>query len=377
MRKGIAVLLVVIMVVCLGIWAINGLSGGSVPTAGEDFSDRAPWRQNINGYRANQVCFKLEPGYHFDSVDWLGREELLIVAVKDWGSSSGAGEYRKIYAYNILDDRRTLLFEGEFSGNPGGSRVVLPQSGQAGLQALDRFLLFNLQKGCVLKTSYFPSGALEAEVSSDGRRLVYLTPEGLFQADVEAHEPQLLADVHKALDVVNPLPVRPHWSDDGQSIAYVTRVGDEARINIITTGDGKLEQHAIPGGDEFDLCWLSDNQRLLVVSGDRESHQADLTVIPARGGGQETTRENGTLTIQDVFGDMVLYTRTAPATDRVDAVMYNSATGQGLAITPEFSDLHSARFSPTGRFIAFLARNSGEPVLYITYEEINQEGVRQ
>lgn len=377
MRKGVAFLLVVLIVVCLGIWVFHGIFSGSVPTAGEGVADPAPWRQNTNGYRSNQVFFDLEPGYHFDSVDWLGREELLIVAVKDWGSSSGAGEYRKVYAYNILDDRRTLLFEGEFGKNPGGSRVVLPRSGQAGLQAGDRLLLFDLQKGCLQKNLPFPSGALEAEVSGDGRSLVYLTSEGLFRADLDDHEPQLLADVQKALDVVNPLPVRPHWSDDNQRIAYVTRLGDEARVNIITTGDGKLEQHAIPGGDEFDLLWLPDNGRLLVASGNRENRQADLTVIFTPGGGQESTREDGTIALQEAFGDMALYSCTNRETDRVGLVLFNCATGQGQALTPQFSDVLSARFSPTGRFIAFLARNGGDPELYITYKDTNPEGVRQ
>ncbi len=142
--------------------------------------------------------------------------------------------------------------------------------------------------------------------SHDGKNLAFVRGGDLWIRDMESGSTKkLIAPAHAG---GNRSPV---WSPDGKRIAFLTGKSGYSQVGIVTTETGRVTPITYSQNDHSDVAWSPDGSTLTFVRSDETGMSCQVVVTPAAG------------------GEMTVLTR-----------------GKGLRQSP--------RFSPDGRFVAYI-----------------------
>lgn len=166
-----------------------------------------------------------------------------------------------------------------------------------------------------------PQGALPAEVSGQG---VDLSPDGssvaMSRVDQSGNEDVWLTDIERKsstrLSFSKARDVSPVWSPDANRVAFVEMGGGQPKIYIVDAHDAGNKQNIRISADSPE-SWSPDGKSLLVGS------NGGLSLIPVTG-----------------------------TDEPIKAGSANGSSSEG-------------RFSPDGRFIAFVSDQSGRQEVYV------------
>jgi TolB protein len=185
--------------------------------------------------------------------------------------------------------------------------------------------------------------------SSDGRRIAYQSPLGIFVAHVDGAGRRQLTRTDPKSGVFDGDPA---WSPDGRWIAFA-HIG-QARSTIVLIRPDGSGRHTLTKGDV--PSWSPDGRRLAFQTGGVGA--IHVFVIGRDGSGRrQVTRSNGsdTLPAWSPDGRRIVFVRELPERPRVAQLFVADPSGRAppQAVTDGIWYDTTPGWSPDGRWIVF------------------------
>lgn len=318
-------------------------------------------------YEVKKVEFFIS-GFKPIQVKWLDDENIAVHLVED----PQTNRVERTYVYNLKNKHHNLIFEGTFLGDGDWSmKVKQLLDGNFLLEGSKRALEIEKESFQLKEIISYPEGAYEGAISHNRRQLLYNKEEGLYLHALNSSSSQDTA-LYKYDDEKEIRPIEPRWSFDDKKIAYTLFHRKDLSLNEIIIFDPvNKKQKAYNVGKAAAGWWFQDNIRFVVYTSS-PWHPPVITVIDTDKDQAQEYEKTGEISIDSPpYGDQILYLhmdseiKNGYFMDRI--VNFNVATNKDDVVTPDFLNIRSASFSPSGNEVLFIANiNPGEPLsIYI------------
>jgi Tol biopolymer transport system component len=206
------------------------------------------------------------------------------------------------------------------------------------------------------------SGAAQYDLSSRGS-LVYLTAAGRKVSGVLASFDG--SAVRQISQDAKPI-YSPRVSPDGRFIAVRFSLANDD-IFIYDVARDAYTRLTFEPGDEWDPVWSPDGRKIYYAWSPSHGDQR-LVTRPADGSGEPRVLAKDTLPIipGSISADgKWLVARTATPETKGDITLFSLVDGARRELVKTPFDEYQPRFSPDGRWIAYVSEESGTPQVYI------------
>ncbi|MFZ2539107.1 MAG: hypothetical protein WAX04_09430, partial [Oscillospiraceae bacterium] len=208
MKKRVVCSVLVLITIC--IWILSKELQHSASNY-KTSKGQANYSEIINKYITDKIPFQLDTGFDIESIHWLGEDSLLVILEKLDDSDGSVRELKRLYVYNIPNNTKRLLYNGEFQGDSDSNQIKKAGKGNIGLEVIDRLFVFNISSMKLVDEIKFPVDTLEVNVSSDCRSLVFKTIEGIYLSDIKNNNPKLIEKISVGSEGY-PIPSSPRWA---------------------------------------------------------------------------------------------------------------------------------------------------------------------
>lgn len=313
-----------------------------------------------NEKKINQIKFQFDKGFCPESVHWIDENNLLIVLQNT--NNSNSFNQKKIYTFSLNNASKKMIYEGEFSGDSSINKIIKLENGNIGFRSGDALLIFDADSIELLEEIHYDDLYLP-EVSSDGKKLVYGTPDGVFISNITKSDSSLLLKTSEN-DFISP---KLSLNND-ILYAYNSLVNDTVKINVYNINNNKNSEYNT-NNNSMDISsefgngyWFPDNQHILLNLIHIEEDQHDiLCIININTGLIKNIKIGKSIAVQDLFNDSILYVNNSGiGNDKLSLLNHNTEEVQ--EITPKFLEISSSRFSPSGKQIVFIGRQKNNDV---------------
>jgi len=209
------------------------------------------------------------------------------------------------------------------------------------------------------------------ELLSDGKRIVYKYPEGIFLSQVN--------DPNKAITIEekkqNHLEIFEPKVSLEDKILYTTISANNAEVNIFDADTNetkiiKMFKEETTVAREYGInYWFPNNKRILVHFGiPSETLSSIVSIVNLEGDVSKEIKFVNYITILDLMNNNILLSDNG-ANNKV-LKLYTIDNGKETQITPPYLDITCSKFSKNGDSIAFIGiqENLGQG-LYITKQD--------
>lgn len=269
----------------------------------------------------------------------------------------------RVYIYNLETKNKSLVFEGKFLGNNWIAKFKQTNLGnfliEGSISALeiekDTFKL----KGLIP----FPQGTYEEDSSHDQSQVLYNNEGGLYLHTLNSPSSQDTLIYKRDTRENQPVPTKPLWSFDDKKISYFLYNHANQALNQVLILDpisGKQKSFTVSNLESG--WWFDDSKRFVTFStGAVIGLIPKITVIDT---GNDEVHEYPTTGDVEMdsspFGDQVLYLHKDQGEvekgkfNLERLVVLNVATNTSEKVTPDFLNISSYSFSPSGSEIMFI-----------------------
>ncbi|MBS3975821.1 MAG: hypothetical protein KGZ75_03700 [Syntrophomonadaceae bacterium] len=279
---------------------------------------------------------------------------------------------QRVYAYDLENKKQTFIFEGKF---PFDFNVRLKKlaNGDFLLQGSVMALEIESQTFKLKRIFHYPDGAYAADVSRCQEQILYIKEEdGLYLRTIASSKDIKLYSVEDE----RIRPAMPQWSDDEKTINYLlVNIGSYSENKFVFLNPITGKQSSFKVNHAYLGWWFQDNKRFVTATpGASFGFVPKIKVIDIS--------SNQVLEFQPTdeveilcppHGDEILFEQKdldVPGSKfpLSKLMILNVLTNTTEIVTPEFLNLSSSVFSPSGNKIAFLANFISEKDLsiYIT-----------
>lgn len=303
----------------------------------------------FNNNFINKINFQFEQGYCPESVHWIDENNLLIVL-----QNIDSYSHKKIYTFSLNNISKRMIYEGEFSGNSANTKIFKLEKGNIVFRSSDALLIFNEDSMELLEEIHYDDN-YEPEVSFDGKKFIYGTPDGVFISDITKSDSSLLLKTSES-GFISP---KMSLNND---ILYAcdSFSEDTIKINVYNIDNKKNSVYNTFNNsrdidtDFGDGYWFPDNQHILLNLLHVNQDQNDiLCIIDINTKLVKNFKIGKSFATQDLFNDYILYVNNCGiGNDSLSLLNYN--TDKIEELTPKFLQTVSARFSPSGKQIVFI-----------------------
>jgi len=271
---------------------------------------------------------------------------------------------RKVYVYNLSNKQHTLIFEGEFENDISLKRLV---NGNFLLEGGNMALEIEKQSFKLKQIIPYPEGAYEADFSHSQTQMVYNKEEGLYLHTLNSSSSKD-TEVYKYDEDKGIVPSSPAWSFDDKNIGYILFNRFDLSLNEVGILDpiSKKQKSYIVGESAPNGWWFQDNMRFVTYC---SGIGIPIIKVIDTGNGQiQEYEKTGSIVIMcPPYGDQVLYvhidleSESKYSPERI--VNLNVATNTSDIVTPDFLNITSCDFSPSGNKVFFIANSNPEEKL--------------
>ncbi|WP_206812740.1 hypothetical protein [Paradesulfitobacterium ferrireducens] len=269
----------------------------------------------------------------------------------------------RVYIYNLETKNKSLVFEGKFLGNNWIANFKQTNLGnfliEGSISALeiekDTFKL----KGLIP----FPQGTYEEDSSHDQSQVLYNNEGGLYLHTLNSPSSQDTLIYKRDTRENQPVPTKPLWSFDDKKISYFLYNHANQALNQVLILDpisGKQKSFTVSNLESG--WWFDDSKRFVTFStGAVIGLIPKITVIDTGNDEVHEYQTTGDVEMDSSpFGDQVLYLHKDQGElekgkyppERL--VVLNVATNTSEIVTPDFLNIRSYAFSPSGNEIMFI-----------------------
>ena len=159
----------------------------------------------------------------------------------------------------------------------------------------------------------------EAELSPNGAKIVFVSDrsgsEELYVCNEDGSNLLQLTNFGSPQTPDRPRsPQRPHWSRDGQKIAFGATIGEYATIFVMQANGGLLRPLSNQASDNLNPSWSQDGEWIYFTS--NRSRQWQIWKMPSEGGPAiQVTRGGGFAALESADGKSIYYAKTASDPD--------------------------------------------------------------
>jgi len=310
----------------------------------------------INNYIVEKLSYPELEGYQLCYVDWLNEENLLVVT-QAYPRFTDSPDIRKIYSFNLIDRSIELICESDIEGDSWHFRLKRINNDSFLFQGTNKCLFFN--KHQVEKEIAYPDNAFEVDVSYDGNRIVYVTPEGMYVSKITGESP---IQLDKAIAMPESRPAEPKWSYDSKYVLYSTYAAkSEYKVNIINPEN--LTKQTYNSNDGMLGYWFRNNTSVVTFHegiDNGENITSQILIIDAIERKIIDLIKDGLVKIYcSPYKNKILY-HYIPCNIKDGIfelgrlVLWDYQQNTEEIITPYFIGIMSSNFSPSGDAICFL-----------------------
>lgn len=269
----------------------------------------------------------------------------------------------RVYIYNLETKNKSLVFEGKFLGNNWIAKFKQTNLGnfliEGSISALeiekDTFKL----KGLIP----FPQGTYEEDSSHDQSQVLYNNEGGLYLHTLNSPSSQDTLIYKRDTRENQPVPTKPLWSFDDKKISYFLYNHANQALNQVLILDpisGKQKSFTVSNLESG--WWFDDSKRFVTFStGAVIGLIPKITVIDTGNDEVHEYQTTGDVEMDSSpFGDQVLYLHKDQGEvekgkfNLERLVVLNVATNTSEKVTPDFLNISSYSFSPSGSEIMFI-----------------------
>lgn len=314
--------------------------------------------QLINGFVNKHIRISLEPEYNLESVNWIDENKLLLISEKNM-SGNDIHEYKKIYVFNISDNSKELIYNGEFFGDAYNTQIIKLENGNLGIRSFETFLIFDPSTFKLIKE--FKNINSDYQIFPDGNRICYMTPEGIYISEISNPKSFTIIDSYEY--IIGPKLLN-------NKVLYCKIFSNEAQLHTYNPSNKKKDQIKVLKDtvtldpETGNIFIFSNENRILVQIRIAEDQYKFINRIINLNNSTVTTVEGDNLSIEDVSGNQILFRdiNQDPQLNVLDV-----KTNQKLTITPSYRLIESAKFSPTQKSIVYIGipTDTNERMLFI------------
>jgi len=265
---------------------------------------------------------------------------------------------RKIYVYNLPNKHHTLIFEGEFKNDISLKKLI---NGNFLLEGSNMALEIEKQSFKLKDIISYPEGTFEEDISHGRTQIVYNREEGLYLRTLNSSSPKD-TELYKYVEEEDIVPASPAWSFDDKNIGYILFNRSDLNLNEVVVFDpiSEIQKSYIVGESAPYGWWFQDNKRYLTYSSGIGI--PTIKVIDTSSGEIQEYKETGSVVITcPPHGEQVLYinidleSESRYSLERI--VNLNVVTNAKDIVTPDFLNITSCDFSPSGSKVFFTANS--------------------
>ncbi|MBS3970131.1 MAG: hypothetical protein KGZ94_08460 [Clostridia bacterium] len=337
---------------------------------------KEPLIMETEKYTVDKVEFAIS-NFEPINVGWFDDENIAVVMTNHSLENPPSKLMERIYVYNLKNKHYTLIAEGEFFGYNWHINFKKLLDGN--------FLLEGSRMALEIESGPFnfkgnlpyPEGAYEGDISHNKTQLVYNKKEGLYLHTLNSTSSKD-AELYKYDDEEEIVPSSPAWSFDDKNIGYILFNRLDLSLNEVVILDPIIQKQKsyIVGESAPYGWWFQDNMRFVTYSSG--IGVPIIKVIDTSKDQVQEYEKTGSIVITcPPHGDQVLYIhidRGAESGYLMDRIVsFNVLTNTSDIVTPDFLNIRSSSFSPTGNQVLFIANsNPGEELsIYVARRKTN------
>ena len=226
------------------------------------------------------------------------------------------------------------------------------------------------KQGIVLREVWSEAGKIDGRISPDGRYFAFMASDGnLVVRDLEKHENRKLTE-NASWDDPLQFAASPVFSPDSQEVAYMWFCGDDGGELRITTLEGTSLKHKvlIKGRARFGISpldWSPDGKKILatqIESFDDGNRESSLVMVGGEDGEIKVLKSGR---LRDArfspSGRFVAYHSRASSEDRKDDIfLFDLRDGKERRLIQHPAVDHFAAWAPSGSRLLFLSDRRGD-----------------
>ncbi|MDI3480762.1 MAG: hypothetical protein PWQ97_417 [Tepidanaerobacteraceae bacterium] len=311
-------------------------------------------------------------------VKWFDEENIAVIMNNFTLETTSPDVIEKIYAYNLKNKHYALIFEGKFLGNNWDMKFKKLLNGNFLLEGNNMALEIEKQSFKLKKIIPYPEGSYEGDSSYSQTQIAYSKEEGLYLHTIGSPSSED-TELCKYDDSKKIRPTMPLWSYDDKILSYLLlHIENENQNEFVFVDPITKKQKSYIFGEATTLgWWFQDNIRFVACSaGESFGLVPIIKVINISNDQVQDFNTTGEIEIEcPPHGDQILYVQTDTESksgyypERI--VNFNVVTNTSDIVTPDFLNIASSNFSPSGNQVLFIANsNPGEELsLYVAQKK--------
>ncbi len=306
------------------------------------------------------------PDYRPICVKSLDDQNIAVVLKNESSGNIDPESKERVYVYNLISKKHSLIFEGKFLGYVWSARLKVTTLGSNLIEGNNSALEIDKEsfksKGLISKGSSF-----ESDLSHDLSRIIYHQEGGLYLGDSNSPSSKDTVlykyDRNKKQPVATRISTKPLWSFDDRSISYLLiNASDETANKVVFLDPITKKQKTFTVSNLVSGWWFNDNKRFVAyTTGAVIGEIPKITVIDTSNDQVQEYEKTGNIEIESPpYGDQVLYLQqdaTIPPNSSYPLgrlVAFNVVTNTSDIVTPDFLNITSSSFSASGKDIFFI-----------------------
>lgn len=358
-------------------------SVNSEPNTNKSISEGTPKKtrtMETEKYIVEKVEFDIPK---FEPIDVRGFDDENLIVIMDnytyhrLQEKPSSDVVERIYAYNLLSKQHSLIYEGNYVyGEEWKLKKLL--DGNFLLEGANRALEIEKESFKLKRIVPYPEGSYQGCSSHSQTQIVCNKEEGIYLHTLNSSTNRTI-ELFKFDEKEQIRPTDPCWSYDDKQIGYILFNRQDTDLNevvIVDTINKKQKSYVVSGAATG--WWFQDNKRFLTYYYMPGEHPI-IKIIDTSDDQIKEYEKTGGMEIEcPPHGDQVLYMNTdTEAKSKYlpkKIVNFNVATNTSELVTPDFLNIKSCDFSPSGNMILFVANSNPEEKLsiYIAKKKIQR-----